>query len=105
VTRFRLDGYLSAGAAARRRGVSARTLRCYTLEETLPDVRDPRGRRIFRAGDLGALISQGAGSGLAVGYARVSPRRQQAEGDPGRQVPRLREAGGSGTTVFTEDAA
>jgi putative resolvase len=102
VTRYRPGVYLSAGAAARRLGVSARTLRRYTLEEKLPDPPQPGLRRIFRAGDPDALVSQGAGAGPAVGYARVSSRRQQAEGVLDRQVARLWEAGGSGMTVFTD---
>jgi predicted site-specific integrase-resolvase len=105
VTRYRPDDYLPAGAAARRLGVSTRTLRRYTLEEKLPDVRSPGGRRIFRAGDLDALASRAGAGGTSVGYARVSSRRQQAEGDLGRQVARLREAGGDGMPVFTDVAS
>ena len=105
MTRFRPGGYLPAGAAARGRGVSTRALCRYALEEKLARMRSPGGRRSFRGGDLDALISQGAGSGPAVGYARVSSRRQQTEGGLDRQVSRLREAGGSGMTVFNEGAA
>src|SRR5690348_12348883 len=95
--------WLSATAAARRLGVSSRTLRRYTHDGKLPDVRGAGGRRISRAGDLDALTTKGGGS--AVGYARVSSRRQQAEGDPGRQVARLREHGGPDMLVFTDVAS
>jgi putative resolvase len=84
------DDYVSATAAAHRLGVSTRTLRRYTHEGRLPDARSAGGRRIFRIGDLDA-IARKPQAGKAVGYARVSSRRQQAEGDLDRQVARLRE--------------
>jgi excisionase family DNA binding protein len=84
------DDYVSATAAAHRLGVSTRTLRRYTHEGRLPDARSAGGRRIFRIGDLDA-IARKPRAGKAVGYARVSSRRQQAEGDLDRQVARLRE--------------
>jgi predicted site-specific integrase-resolvase len=65
-------------------------LRRYTQEGRLPDARSAGGRRIFRIGDLDA-ITRKPRAGRAVGYARVSSRRQQAEGDLDRQVARLRE--------------
>ncbi|HXA13272.1 MAG TPA: IS607 family transposase [Mycobacterium sp.] len=37
------------------------------------------------------MITRKPGAGRAVGYARVSSRRQQADGDLDRQVGRLRE--------------
>lgn len=40
-----------------------------------------------------------------VGYARVSSRRQQAEGDLDRQVARLKKAGGPDLVVFTDVAS
>jgi putative resolvase len=84
------DDYVSATAAAHRLGVSTRTLRRYTHEGRLPDARSAGGRRIFRIGDLDA-IARKPQAGKAVGYARVSSRRQQAEGDLDRQVARPRE--------------
>jgi excisionase family DNA binding protein len=53
--------WLSATAAARRLAVSSRTLRRYTHDGKLPAVRGAGGRRIFRAGDLDALITRGGG--------------------------------------------
>ena len=102
--KIRADDCLSATAAARRLGVSTRTLRRYTQNGRLPDTRGACGRRIFRAGDLDAIRSRPA-SGKAVGYARVSSRRQQAEGDLDRQVARLRKHGGEGVAVFTDVAS
>src|SRR5712672_4723793 len=67
-------------AAAHRLGVSTRTLRRYTQDGRLPDARSAGGRRIFRIGDLDAITRKPA-EARAVGYARVSSRRQQAEGD------------------------
>lgn len=98
------DDYLSATIAAHRLGVSTRTLRRYTQEGRLPDVRSAGGRRIFRIGDLDAITSKAA-KGRVVGYARVSSRRQQAEGDLDRQVTRLSERQPSDLTVFTDVAS
>ena len=84
------DDYVSATAAAYRLGVSTPTLRRYTQEGRLPDARSAGGRRIFRLGDLDALTGKPR-AGKAVGYARVSSRRQQAEADLDRQVARLQE--------------
>jgi putative resolvase len=92
--------WLSATAAARL-GVSSRTLRRCTQTGKLPDVRGAGGRRVCRAGDLGALTSMGGEEGRTVGYARVSSRRQQAEGDLGRQAAQLWEADGAGMAVYT----
>jgi putative resolvase len=94
----RADEWISTGKAAKRLGVSTRTLRRYTLEGVLEDRRSPGGRRIFRVGDLdraakrrGQLL---AVSGSVVLYGRVSSHRQQQEGDLGRQLERLRTAAG-----------
>ncbi|HEV7360398.1 MAG TPA: MerR family DNA-binding transcriptional regulator, partial [Mycobacterium sp.] len=82
-----LDDYVSATAAAHRLGVSTRTLRRYTAEGRLPDARSAGGRRIFRIGDLDAIAGKPC-TGKPLGYARVSSRRQRAEGDLDRQVAR-----------------
>ncbi len=100
----RPDDYLSATAAAHRLGVSTRTLRRYTHDGRLPDARGVGRRRIFRVGDLDAITSKPE-TGRTVAYARVSSRRQQAEGDLDRQVARLREHGGSDLAVFTDVAS
>lgn len=42
----------------RRLGVTSRTLRRYTAEGKLPDVRGAGNRRIFRVSDLDKLTSQ-----------------------------------------------
>lgn len=97
------DDYVSATAAANRLGVSTRTLRRYTQEGRLPDARSAGGRRIFRLGDLDALTRKPR-TGKAVGYARVSSRRQQAEGDLDRQVARLQEHD-IGLIVFSDVAS
>jgi putative resolvase len=97
------DDYLSATAAAHRLGVSTRTLRRYTAEGRFPDVRSAGGRRIFRIGDLDAITSKPC-TGKAIGYARVSSRRQQAEGDLDRQVARLQDHD-HGLVVFTDVAS
>jgi putative resolvase len=98
------DDYVSATAAAHRLAVSTRTLRRYTQEGRLPDARGAGGRRIFRVGDLDAITGKPA-EGIAVGYARVSSRRQQADGDLDRQVSRLRAHGGTELVVFTDVAS
>lgn len=97
------DDYVSATAAAYRLGVSTRTLRRYTQEGRLPDARSAGGRRIFRLGDLDALTRKPR-TGKAVGYARVSSRRQQADGDLDRQVARLQEHD-IGLIVFSDVAS
>lgn len=96
--------FISATAAAHRLGVSTRTLRRYTQEGKLPDVRGGGGRRIFRIGDLDA-ITRRSGDTRSVAYARVSSRRQQAEGDLDRQVARLQKHGGGDLVVFTDVAS
>lgn len=96
--------WLSATAAARWLGVSTRTLRRYTEDGKLPDVRGGGGRRIFQADDLDALTSKGT-AGRALGYTRVSCRGQQAEGNLDCPVDRLREHGGEGMLVFTDVAS
>lgn len=98
------DDYVSATAAAFRLGVSTRTLRRYTQDGRLPDARSAGGRRIFRIADLDA-IGRKPPAGRTVGYARVSSRRQQAEGDLDRQVARLKQFGGADLVVFTDVAS
>lgn len=98
------DDYVSATTAAHRLGVSTRTLRRYTAEGRLPDARSAGGRRIFGIGDLDA-IARKPGAGKAVGYARVSSRRQQAEGDLDRQVARLRAHADDALVVFSDVAS
>ena len=73
MARTRPGDWLSVTAAARRLGVSSRTLRRYTHDGKLPDVRGAGGRRMSRAGDLDALTTKGGGR--PVGYARVSSAR------------------------------
>jgi predicted site-specific integrase-resolvase len=73
-------------AAACRLGVTSRTLRRYTAEGRLPDVGSAGNRRIFQVGDPDRLTSKRS-QRKAAGYARVSSRRQWAEGDP--EVARL----------------
>ena len=99
------DDYVSATAAAHRLGVSTRTLRRYTAEGRLPDVRSAGGRRVFRVGDLDAIARKPRVNGKAVGYARVSSRRQQVEGDLARQVARLRAHADDAVVVFTDVAS
>lgn len=97
--------WMSAVAASRRYGVSTRTLRRYTETGKLPDVRGGGGRRIFRRSELDALLLNRKGDRVVV-YARVSSRRQQAEGDLDRQVSRLRDSQpGVDTVVFTDVAS
>jgi putative resolvase len=95
--------YVSATSAAHRLGVSTRTVRRYTQEGRLPDARSAGGRRIFRIGDLDGIGGKPC-AGKAVGYARVSSRRQQADGDLDRQVARLR-AHDHAVVVFTDVAS
>ena len=97
------DDYVSATSAAHRLGVSTPTLRRYTQEGRLPDARSAGGRRILRIGDLDA-IARKPSAGKAVGYARVSSRRQQAEGVLDRQVARLKDRDGE-LVVFTDVAS
>jgi putative resolvase len=70
----------------------------------LPDTRSGGGRRVFQVRDLDAILGAHA-EGMAVAYARVSSRRQQAEGDLDRQVARLRAYGGQDMVVFTDVAS
>lgn len=90
---------ISAAAAAKRLGVSTRTLRRYTADGTLPDRRSPGGRRVFDTSELDRLSARRGDQPEAVGavvlYARVSSHRQRAEGDLDRQLGRLRAAAGS----------
>ncbi|MBT2511715.1 IS607 family transposase [Streptomyces sp. ISL-98] len=91
------EDWISTGRAAKRLGVSTRTLRRYTLEGTLEDRRSPGGRRVFRVGDLDALSRRRGHPALppvggVVLYGRVSSHRQRAEGDLDRQMAALRQA-------------
>jgi predicted site-specific integrase-resolvase len=99
----REDDWISAGKAAKRLGVSTRTLRRYTLTGVLEDRRSPGGRRVFRVGDLDALSRRRgrpvSPTGGVVLYGRVSSHRQRAEGDLDRQMVRLREAAGDRPVV------
>lgn len=92
------DEWISAGKAAKRLGVSTRTLRRYTLEGVLEDQRSPGGRRVFRPGDLDRVARRRGHpqklTGAVVLYGRVSSHRQRAEGDLERQMERLREGAG-----------
>ncbi|MFD7406358.1 IS607 family transposase [Streptomyces sp. NPDC059866] len=105
------DDWISAGRAAKRLGVSTRTLRRYTFEGVLEDRRSPGGRRVFRVGDLDALSRRRGRpvrpEGAVVLYGRVSSHRQRAEGDLDRQVERLRAAAGQRPVagVFTDVAS
>ena len=94
----REDDWISAGKAAKRLGVSTRTLRRYTLEGVLEDRRSPGGRRIFCVGDLDAVARRRGRpvveSGAVVLYGRVSSHRQRQEGALERQLDRLREVAG-----------
>jgi putative resolvase len=96
--------YVSITVAAHRLGVSARTLRRYTQEGKLPDRRSAGGRRVFRLADLDGSGRNTPG-GRTVVYARVSSRRQQAEGDLDRQVSRLQDYVGEGDVVVFSDVA
>jgi putative resolvase len=98
------DDYVSATAAAHRLGVSTPTLHRYTPQGRLPDPRSAGGRRIFGIGDVDAITRKPV-RGSAVGYARVSSPRQQAEGDLDRQVTGLRVYGGNELVVFTDVAS
>ncbi|WP_343601717.1 IS607 family transposase [Mycobacterium sp.] len=100
----RRDDYVSATSAADRLGVSTPTLRRYSQEGRLPDARSAGGRLIFRIADLDARGRKPL-TGKAVGYARVSSRRQQAEGDLDRQTARLRQFAGAALVVSTDVAS
>ncbi|MHB1599233.1 MAG: IS607 family transposase [Acidimicrobiales bacterium] len=94
-------------------GLSGATLRRWTREGRLPDRRSAGGQRVFVLSELGAaagapLRSRHEPSGsTVVAYARVSSRRQAAEGDLERQIERLRgwaetERPGSELLVFSD---
>ncbi|WP_369148857.1 IS607 family transposase [Streptomyces sp. R44] len=106
------EDWVSAGKAAKRLGVSTRTLRRYTLEGVLEDRRSPGGRRVFRVADLNALARRRGNpvvpaSGGVVLYGRVSSHRQRAEGALERQMERLRAAAGGRVVAgeFTDVAS
>ena len=83
--------WVSTTAAAKRLGVSTRTMRRYTERDLLPDNRSAGGRRIFRVSDLDQLVARNSVQ-KAVLYGRVSSRRQEREGDLQRQLDRLASA-------------
>lgn len=94
-------------------GLSGATLRRWTREGRLPDRRSAGGQRVFVLSELEApagapLRSRHEPSGsTVVAYARVSSRRQAAEGDLERQIERLRgwvetERQGSELLVFSD---
>jgi putative resolvase len=97
------DGYVSVTAPAHRLGVSRRTLRRYTQQGRLPDAGSAGGRPIFGIGDVDGITGKPT-EGRAVGYARVSSRRHQAQGDLDRQVARLRAHAGQELSVLTDVA-
>ncbi|MFK0252008.1 IS607 family transposase [Streptomyces sp. NPDC090445] len=106
------EDWISAGKAAKRLGVSTRTLRRYTLEGVLEDRRSPGGRRVFRVADLDAVARRRgnlavSAAGSVVLYGRVSSHRQRAEGDLERQMERLRMAAGDRAVAgeFTDVAS
>ncbi len=80
---------MSTAKAARLLGVTTRTMRRYTASGKLPDNRSPGGVRVFGLGDLHTFAARA--SGAALPCARVSSRRQLAEGDLARQVARLQD--------------
>lgn len=84
------DDYVSATAAAHRLGVSTRTLRRHTPGRSVARCPQCRWAADLPDGDLDAITRKPRAS-KAVGYARVSSRRQQAEGDLDRQVARQGE--------------
>ena len=92
------DEWISTGKAAKRLGVSTRTLRRYTHDGVLEDRRSPGGRRIFCVKDLDRAARQRGHpvvmTGSVVLYGRVSSHRQQQEGDLARQLERLRVMAG-----------
>jgi excisionase family DNA binding protein len=71
------ERWVSATEAARMLGRSTRTLRRYTQEGVLPDVRSGSGRRVFKIGDIEALRVTLSGADRrrsgTVTYARVTP--------------------------------
>jgi predicted site-specific integrase-resolvase len=84
-------------------------MRRYTDDGRFADVRSPGGRRIFRLAVLErarhAPGGGGRGSGVVV-YARVSSRRQQAEGDLDRQMRRVAATAGDRLVhTFTDVAS
>lgn len=101
------ERWVSATEAGRLLGCSSRTLRRYTANGTLPDTRAQSGRRIFRLTDIEALKrphTPATRTGI-VTYARVSSRRQQAEGDLDRQAQRLAAAAGDHLASAHHDVA
>jgi putative resolvase len=87
--------------SARRLGVSTETLRRWGAEGRLTEVRTAGGHRRYLASDIERLsIGLAEGTGLVIGYARVSSHDQKASGDLGRQIERLKAAGAE--MVFTD---
>ncbi|MDA8295367.1 MAG: IS607 family transposase [Actinomycetota bacterium] len=94
-------------------GLSGATLRRWTREGRLPDRRSAGGQRVFVLSELEAAAGAPLKSrpepsvSTVVAYARVSSRRQAAEGDLERQIERLRgwaetERPGSELVVFSD---
>lgn len=84
--------WIDVSDAARICGVSASTLRRWISLGKLPDKRHPTsGRHLFQIADLEpfAIYPPVVGSRIVL-YARVSSRRQQADGDLDRQIQQLR---------------
>jgi len=101
------ETWISMTEAVRLSGLASRTLRRYTQEGKLDDVRAPSGRRIFRKDDILALRhpKSSPGAGGVVVYARVSSRRQQVEGDLDRQEQRLKDHAGDRLAGSFRDVA
>lgn len=77
------DRWVSASEAARLLGRSTRTLRRYTQQGLLPDVRSTNRQRIFRVGDIDSLRHTLSGaehrrSGI-ITYARATPGPDAAD--------------------------
>ena len=78
-------------------GLSGVTLRRWTRRGWLPDRRSAGGHRVFVLEELEAaagrplVVRDSRGAGTVVAYARVSSRRQAAEGDLDRQIDHLRD--------------
>jgi excisionase family DNA binding protein len=86
-------------AAAHRLGISTETLRRWTIEGRLSEVRTAGGHRRYHLSEITALAPAPSAIALAaptiLGYARVSSHDQKASGDLDRQIERLRQSGAS----------
>lgn len=78
-------------------GLSGGSLRRWTREGRLPDRRSAGNQRVFLLDELEAAagyplaVRKAQGQAVVVGYARVSSRRQAAEGDLDSQIGRLQD--------------